>query len=133
MLKCLYCCKVLFKKFFRKQGGRVVLGMTVVLRVTSWCLDRGSCRFHLVATLKTKVVGWCKGEPLFSVIEVGACVTGSCCFYPVGAGTVRELVLPSSGCYTNRRVGALNKLHLVKEEVIASFSIGNQRKMMYRT
>jgi hypothetical protein len=35
---------------------------------------------------------------VFSVIQVGACVTGSWCFHPVGAGIFRELVLPSSGC-----------------------------------
>jgi hypothetical protein len=44
------------------------------------------------------VAGWCKGEQVFSVIQVGACVTGSWCFHPVGAGTLGELVLPSSGC-----------------------------------
>jgi hypothetical protein len=76
----------------------VVLGRTVVLRVSSGCLNIGSCSFHLVAARKTRVVGWCKGEPLFSIIQVGACVIGSWCFHPVGAGTLRELVLPSSGC-----------------------------------
>jgi hypothetical protein len=40
----------------------------------------------------------CKGELLFSIIQVGGCVTGSWCFHPVGAGTLRELLLPSSGC-----------------------------------
>jgi hypothetical protein len=85
-------------KTFYIQGGRVVLGRTVVLRVSSGCLNTGSCSFHLVAARKTRVVGWCKGEPLFSIIQVGACVTGSWCFHPVGAGTLRELVLPSSGC-----------------------------------
>jgi hypothetical protein len=55
----------------------VVLGRTVVLRVSSGCLNTGSCSFHLVAARKTRVVGWCKGEPLFSVIQVGARVTGS--------------------------------------------------------
>jgi hypothetical protein len=48
---------------------------------------------------------------MFSVMQVGACVTGSWCFHPVGAGisgswcfhpvgagVLRELVLPSSGC-----------------------------------
>jgi hypothetical protein len=62
---------------------------------------------------------------VFSVMQVGACVTGSWCFHPVGdwnfqevgasiqlvlelsgswcfhpvgAGILRELVLPSSGC-----------------------------------
>jgi hypothetical protein len=50
----------------------VVLGRTVFLRVSSGCLNTGSCSFHLVATRKTRVVGWCKGELLFSVIQVGA-------------------------------------------------------------
>jgi hypothetical protein len=76
----------------------VVLGRTVVLRVSSGCLNIGSCSFHLVATRKTRVVGWCKGEPLFSIIQVGACVNGSWCFHLVGVGTIRELGLPSSGC-----------------------------------
>jgi hypothetical protein len=44
------------------------------------------------------VAGWCKGELLFSVIQVGAYVTRSWFFHPVGVGTLRELVLPSSGC-----------------------------------
>jgi hypothetical protein len=29
---------------------------------------------------------------------VGACISGSRCFHPVGVGTLRELVLTSSGC-----------------------------------
>jgi hypothetical protein len=44
------------------------------------------------------VAGWCKGEQVFSVIQVGAFVTGSWCFHPVGVGIFREWVLPSSGC-----------------------------------
>jgi hypothetical protein len=32
------------------------------------------------------------------VIQVGAYVIGSWCFHPVGSGTLRELVVPSSGC-----------------------------------
>jgi hypothetical protein len=77
-----------------------VLGRTVVLRGSSESLNTGSCSFHLVAARETRVAGWCKGEQVFSVIQVGACVTGSAgwCFHPVGAGTFRELVLPSSGC-----------------------------------
>jgi hypothetical protein len=46
----------------------VVLGRTIVLIFSSGFLNIGSCSFHLVAARKTKVVGWCKGEPLFSVI-----------------------------------------------------------------
>ena len=83
-----------------------MLGRTVVLRSSSGCLNTGSCSFHLVAARKTKVIGWCKGELLFYVIQVGAYVTGSWCFQPVGAGTLRELLLPSSGCYRNQGVGA---------------------------
>jgi hypothetical protein len=64
----------------------VVLGRTVVLRVSSGCLNLGSCSFHLVATRKTRVVGWCKGELLFSVIQVGACVTGRWCWNTEGVG-----------------------------------------------
>jgi hypothetical protein len=75
-----------------------VLGRIGVLRVSSGCLNTGSCIFHLVAARKTRVAGCHKGELLFSVIQVGAYVTGSWCFHPVGAGTLRELVLPSSGC-----------------------------------
>ena len=75
------------------QGGREVLGRTVVLRGSSGCLNTGSCSFHLVAARKTRVVGWCKGEILFSVIQVGACVTGI-------------LMLPSSWCQNTQGVGA---------------------------
>jgi hypothetical protein len=45
-----------------------VLGRTIVLRVSSGCLNTGSCSFHLVAARKTRVAGWCKGELLFFVI-----------------------------------------------------------------
>jgi hypothetical protein len=75
-----------------------VLGKTVVLRSSSGCLNIGSCSFHLVVARETRVARWCKGELLFSVLQVGACVTGSWCFHPVGDGTLRELFLPSSGC-----------------------------------
>jgi hypothetical protein len=82
-----------------------VLGRTVVLRGSSGSLNTGSCSFHLVAARETRVAGRCKGELVFSVMQVGACVTGSWCFHPVGwcfhpvgAGIFRELVLPSSGC-----------------------------------
>jgi hypothetical protein len=74
-----------------------VLGRIVVLRVSSGCLNTGICSFHLVVSRKTRVVGWCKGEHLFSVVQVGACVTGSSCFHPFGVGTLWDLVLPSSG------------------------------------
>jgi hypothetical protein len=86
------------KKIFISQGGREVLGRIFVLRFSSGCLNTWSCSFHLVAARKTRVAGWCKGELLFSVMQVGACVTGSWGFHPLGAGTLRELVLPSSGC-----------------------------------
>jgi hypothetical protein len=88
----------LYIENFIFQGGREVLGRTVVLRGSSGCLNTGSCSFHLVAARETRVAGWCKGELLFSVLQVGACVTGSWCFHLVGAGTLRELLLPSSGC-----------------------------------
>ena len=75
-----------------------MLGRTVVLEVSSGCLNTGICSFHLVAAIKTRVAGWRKGELFFSVIQVGAHVTRSWCFHPVGVGTLRELVLPSTGC-----------------------------------
>jgi hypothetical protein len=75
-----------------------VLERIVVLIGSSRSLKTGSCSFHLVAAKETRVAGWCKGEQVFSVIQVGACVTGSWCFHLVGAQTYRELVLPSSGC-----------------------------------
>jgi hypothetical protein len=75
-----------------------VVGRTIVLIGSSGFLNMGSCSFHLVVARETKVAGWCKGELLFSVIQVGAYVNGSWCFHPVGAGALRELVLPSSGC-----------------------------------
>jgi hypothetical protein len=91
-VKNLYIAKFIF------QGGREVLGRIVVLRGSSGCLNTGSCIFHLVAARKTRVAWWCKGEHWFSDIQVCACVTGSWCFHPIGVGTLRELVLPSSGC-----------------------------------
>ena len=75
-----------------------MLGRIVVLEVSSGCLNIGSCSFHLVASRETRVVGWCKGELVFSVIQVGACMIGSWCFHPIGVGTLRELLLHSSGC-----------------------------------
>jgi hypothetical protein len=65
-----------------------VLGRTVVLIGSSGCLNTGSCSFHLVAARETRVAGWCKGELLFSVIQVGAC----------RETRERNLVLPSSWC-----------------------------------
>jgi hypothetical protein len=64
----------------------VVLGRTVVLRVSIGFLNIGSCSFHMVAARKTRVVGWCKGEPLFSIMQVGTCVTGSWCWNTQGVG-----------------------------------------------
>jgi hypothetical protein len=55
-------------KDFFIQGGIEVLGRTIVLRVSSGCLNTWSCSFHLVATRKTRVAGWCKEELLFSII-----------------------------------------------------------------
>ena len=86
------------KKIFIFQGSREMIGRIVVLKVSSGCLNTGICSFYLVIVRKTRELGWCKGEILFSVMQVGACVTGSWCFHPVGAGTPRELVIPSSGC-----------------------------------
>jgi hypothetical protein len=66
-----------------------VLGRTIFLRGSSGCLNTGSCSFHLVAARETRVAGWRKGELLFSVIQVGACMIGSWCFHPVGAGNTQ--------------------------------------------
>jgi hypothetical protein len=49
---------------------------------------------------------------VFSVMQVGDCVTGSWCFHPVGAGTFRKLVLPSSWCWNIQEVGASIQLVL---------------------
>ena len=78
-----------------------MLGRTVVLRGSGGFLNRGSCSFHLVAARETRVAGWCKGELLFSVIQVGACMIGSWYFHLVGARETRELVLekPWSWCF----------------------------------
>jgi hypothetical protein len=73
-----------------------VLGRTVVLNGSSGCLNTGSCSFHLVVARETRVAGWCKGELLFSILQVGACMIRIWCFHPVGARTIGELVLPSS-------------------------------------
>jgi hypothetical protein len=85
-------------EIFVFQGCREVLGRIGVLRVSSGYMNTRSYSFHLVAARKIRVVGWCKGELFFSIIQVGAYVTGSWCFHLVGAGTLKELVLPSSGC-----------------------------------
>ena len=83
-----------------------MLGRTVVFIGSSGFLNTWSCNFHLVAAKETRVAGWCKGELLFSIIQVGARVIRIWCFHLVGAGTLRELVLPSSGCYRNQGVVA---------------------------
>jgi hypothetical protein len=88
----------LYIENFIFKGGWEVLWRTVVLSGSSGFFNTGSCSFHLVAARETRVVGWCKGELLFSVLQVGACVTGSWCFHPIDVGTLRELVLPYSGC-----------------------------------
>jgi hypothetical protein len=75
-----------------------VLGRTGVLRGSSGCLNIVSCSFHLVAAKKSRVPRWCKGELLLSTIQVGACLSGSRCFHPVGVRIIKELVLPSSRC-----------------------------------
>jgi hypothetical protein len=54
-----------------------VLGRIGVLKVSSRFLNTGSCSFHLVVARNTRVAGWCKGELLLPVIQVGAYVTGS--------------------------------------------------------
>jgi hypothetical protein len=64
-----------------------VVGRTVFLIFSSGCLNTESCSFHLDAARKTRVAGWCKGELLFSVIQVGACVTGSWCWNTQGVGS----------------------------------------------
>jgi hypothetical protein len=83
-----------------------VIGRTVVLRGSSGSLNTESCSFHLVAARETRVARRCKGELVFSVMQVGACATGSWCFHPVGAVTFRKLVLPSSWCWNIQGVGA---------------------------
>jgi len=88
----------LYIENFIFKGGWEVLGRIVVLIGSSGFLNTGSCSFHLVVAIKTRVAGWCKREHWFSDIQVSASVTRSWCFHPVGAGTLRELVLPSSGC-----------------------------------
>jgi hypothetical protein len=57
---------------------------------------------------KNGVEGWCSRKIRVLCMQVGACIS------PVGVGTFRELMLPSSGFHRNQRVGALKKLELVK-------------------
>ena len=92
-----------------------MLGRTVVLRGSSENLNTGSCSFHMVAARETRVVGWCKEEQVFSVIWVGACVTGSWCFHPVDAGTLGEWCFLLVGASETRDSVLSNKLHLVKQ------------------
>ncbi len=90
-----------------------MLGRTIVLRGSSRSLNTGSCSFHLVVASETKVAGRCKGELVFSIMQVGAYVTGSWCFHPVGAGTLRKLVLEYSGSWCFLLVGARETRELV--------------------
>jgi hypothetical protein len=46
---------LVIQSFIYNQGGRVVLGRTVVLCYSSWCLNTESWSFHLVVARKT---GW---------------------------------------------------------------------------
>jgi hypothetical protein len=78
-----------------------VLGRIVVLRGSSGCLNTGSCSFHLVAARETRVAGWCKGELLFSVIQVGACMIGSWCWKHSGSWCFHLV-----GARENQGVGA---------------------------
>ena len=66
-----------------------MLGRTIVLIGSSGCLNTGSCSFHLVAARESGVAGQCKGELLFSIIQVGAYMIGSWCFHQVGAGNTQ--------------------------------------------
>jgi hypothetical protein len=70
----------------------VVLWRTVVLLYSSWCLNIGSCIFHLVVARENRVAGWCSRKHRVFCIQVGACID------PVCARIFRKLVLPSSGC-----------------------------------
>jgi hypothetical protein len=70
----------------------VVLGRTVVLCYSSWCLNIGSYIFHLVVARKTRWQGGARRKHRVFCMQVGACIS------PVGVGTFRELMLPSSGC-----------------------------------
>ena len=63
-----------------------MLGRTVFLRGSTGSLNIGSCSIHLVVARETRVAGWCKGEQVFYVIQVGACVTGSWCWNIRGVG-----------------------------------------------
>jgi hypothetical protein len=38
-----------------------------------------------------------QGSTVVLCLKVGACVSGSWCFHPFGAETLREFLLPSSG------------------------------------
>jgi hypothetical protein len=47
-------------------------------------------------------------------MQVGACISGSRCFHPVGVGQCRELVLEKPESWCSQQVGAC------KTEVVAS-------------
>jgi hypothetical protein len=69
------------------------------------------------------VAEWCKGEQVFSVIQVGARVTGSWCWNIQEVGAFIQLVLEYSWSWCFLLVGARktrelvlsNKLQLVKQ------------------
>jgi hypothetical protein len=71
----------------------VVLGRTMVLRVSSGCLNIGSCSFHLVAARKTQ------GDRVVQGKTIVICYAGWClCDW--------KLVLPSSWCRNTQGDGA---------------------------
>ena len=72
-----------------------MLGRTIVLRGSSGSLN--SFSFHLVAARETRVAGRCKGELVFSVMQVRACVTGSWCWNIQEVGASIQLVLEYLG------------------------------------
>ena len=55
---------------------------------------------------------------MFSVMQVGACVTGSWCFHPIGAGTLMELVLVKLGSWCSQQFVAC------ETEVVSSQRVG---------
>jgi hypothetical protein len=66
---------------------------------------------------------------MFSVMQVGACVTGSWCFHPVGAGKLEvgasiQLVLEYSGSWCFLLVGARENREL---ELSNKLQLENQR------
>ena len=78
----------------------MVLGRIVVLCYSSWCLNTGSCSFHLFVARKQggrvvqgRTIVLCYAGWFMCVLKLVLEHSGSWCFLLVGARETRELAL----------------------------------------